>query len=93
MRQEFRLSFPLPMLVDSELFPTTPGRRRVVRQPLVAIDRSGALVRLAAGAMLSITVPEDIKNDLIEVLWDGRIVRIHVRDLAERTEVVAAVSE
>lgn len=81
------------MLADAELFPPGPARRRVVRQPLVAVDGSGGLVRLNEGAILSITVPEDVRNDLIEALWDGRVVRLHICDLAERTEAVTAVSE
>jgi hypothetical protein len=65
------------------------GERRQVRLAFLGIDGSGALVRLQANSALIVSGSTDIAG-FVEVLWDGRTIRVFETDLRDRSLVVDA---
>jgi hypothetical protein len=60
--------------------------RRLVREPLLGVDRNGAFARVPSEALVLVLGAAD--HEFTEIEWNRSVLRVFTADLIQRTEVI-----
>jgi hypothetical protein len=64
------------------------GQRFRIRTPTVAIEQHSRLSKIPANATVTVLGEPSDGTSVIDVEWEGRVVRMFTRDLRERCEPI-----